>query len=54
LKLFRNAGRNLEVSVDFFGGIVLDCGEGGRKKEESREDFKIRDQKMVEKISWTA
>jgi len=25
-------------------------GKVARKKEESREDFKIRDQKMIEKI----
>jgi len=54
LKLWRNARRNLEVRVDFLGGIVPDSGEGGRKKEESREDFKIRDQKIIEKISLTA
>jgi hypothetical protein len=49
-KLLRNAGRNIEVSVEFFGGSHRIVGKVARKKEESREDFKIRDQKMIEKI----
>jgi hypothetical protein len=46
----RNAGRNIEVSVEFFGRSYRIVGKVARKKEESREDFKIRDQKMIEKI----